>query len=51
MGSFFLIAGQGIRKGVSLGEIDMRSIAPTLAKLLRAPFPTAELPAISVEGP
>lgn len=51
MGSFFLIAGRGIRKGVNLGEIDMRNIAPTLARALRLPFPVAELPALNIEGP
>jgi hypothetical protein len=30
----FFIAGPGIRRGLDLGEIDMRSIAPTLAKAL-----------------
>jgi predicted AlkP superfamily pyrophosphatase or phosphodiesterase len=47
--SFFLVAGKGLRQGASAGEIDMRSIAPTVAKLLGASLPTAEAPAINVE--
>lgn len=43
MRAFFLIAGPAIRKGIDVGDIDMRSIAPTLAKALQLPFPTAEL--------
>ena len=45
MGSTFIIAGKGIRGGADLGSIDMRSIAPTLAKLMGVPFPSAEMPA------
>jgi predicted AlkP superfamily pyrophosphatase or phosphodiesterase len=47
----FVIAGPGIRKGADFGEIDMRSIAPTLAKYLQAPLPTADLPALELEAP
>ena len=39
----FMIAGDGIRNGHDLGTIDMRSIAPTLAKFMEVPFPSAEL--------
>lgn len=46
--SFFALAGDGIRRGVNLGEIDMRSIAPTLARVLGVPFPSADLPAQTV---
>jgi hypothetical protein len=42
MNSSFLIAGPGIPAGRSLGAIDMRSIAPTLAQILGVPLPTAE---------
>ncbi len=49
MGASFLLAGAGIRKGADLGEIDMRSVAPTLAKVLGVPFPSAELPPLDVE--
>jgi predicted AlkP superfamily pyrophosphatase or phosphodiesterase len=45
----FFISGPGIRKDLDLGQIDMRSIAPTLAKYLRIPFPTADLQALGVE--
>jgi len=40
----FFIAGPGIAAGLNLGEIDMRSIAPTLAKMLGVSFPSADLP-------
>jgi len=46
--SFFLIAGQGIRKGANLGEIDMRRIAPTVARVLKVPLPTSEVAALDV---
>jgi hypothetical protein len=49
MGATFLIRGAGIRRGVSLGVIDMRSIAPTVASLLNVPFPTAEMPALDLK--
>ena len=45
----FFISGPGIRRDVDLGQIDMRSIAPTLAKYLRIPFPTADLQPLGVE--
>jgi hypothetical protein len=41
----FIIAGEGIRAGHDLGSIDMRSIAPTLARVMSVPFATAEVPA------
>lgn len=44
----FLIAGTGIREGADVGDIDMRSIAPTLAKVLNVPFPGAELKPLAV---
>jgi hypothetical protein len=34
MRASFAIAGPGIRPGVNVGDIDMRSIAPTLAELM-----------------
>lgn len=46
--AFFLIAGEGIRQNADLGDIDMRSIAPTLAKVLNIPFPSAELKPLGV---
>ncbi|MGA3205805.1 MAG: alkaline phosphatase family protein, partial [Bryobacteraceae bacterium] len=44
----FFIAGPKIKSGVDLGEIDMRSIAATLARAMALPFPTADLPALPV---
>jgi len=40
MRATFMIAGPGIAKK-ALGEIDMRDIAPTLAKLMGVPLPSA----------
>jgi len=48
MRATFLITGPGIRAGLNLGDIDMRSIAPTLAKFLELPFPSADLPALDL---
>ena len=48
MRSSFFLVGPGIPAGKSLGEIDMRSIAPTLAQLLKAKLPDADLPALSL---
>ena len=41
MHATFLIDGPGLAKKGSLGEIDMRDIAPTLAKLMQVPLPSA----------
>jgi hypothetical protein len=43
MKAFFLIAGAGIREKTDLGPIDMRSIAPTLARALNVDFTSADL--------
>ena len=43
MRSTFMMMGKGVAKGRNLGEIDMRSIAPTLAKILDISLPDAEL--------
>jgi predicted AlkP superfamily pyrophosphatase or phosphodiesterase len=48
MRAFFLIAGKGIREGADIGDIDMRSIAPTLAKVLNVSLSGADLPALEV---
>jgi predicted AlkP superfamily pyrophosphatase or phosphodiesterase len=48
MRAFFLIAGSTIRKGADAGDVDIRSIAPTLAKILQLPFPTADLPPLDI---
>jgi predicted AlkP superfamily pyrophosphatase or phosphodiesterase len=41
MRATFIIAGPGVAAHGSLGEIDMRDIAPTLAKLMDVALPTA----------
>ena len=41
----FIVAGEGIARGRILGSIDMRSIAPTLARVMGVAFPSAEQPA------
>lgn len=47
MRSSFMMMGKGVPKGRNLGEIDMRAIAPTLAKALKVDLPSAELPLLS----
>jgi predicted AlkP superfamily pyrophosphatase or phosphodiesterase len=44
----FFIAGPKIKRGADLGEIDMRSIAATLAQAMGLSLPTADLPALPV---
>jgi hypothetical protein len=44
----FFIAGKKIKPSVDLGEIDMRSIAATLAQAMGLKFTTADLPALPV---
>lgn len=46
--STFMLMGKSIPAGKPLGEIDMRSIAPTLARVLEVPLPTAEKPAVDL---
>ena len=48
MRSTFMIMGKGVAKARSLGEIDMRAIAPTLAKAMGGTLPGAEKPAINL---
>jgi hypothetical protein len=48
--STFMIMGKGIPRGRSLGEIDMRAIAPTLAKILKVSLPDAELPGVELSA-
>ena len=43
MRATFLIMGPGIPKGRALGEIDQRAIAPTLAGIMGAAMPMAEV--------
>ena len=40
--------GKGVAAGKDLGRVDMRAVAPTLAKLLGASLPAAELPPIDL---
>jgi predicted AlkP superfamily pyrophosphatase or phosphodiesterase len=42
----FFIAGPGVKAGLDLGEIDMRSVAPTLARALGLALDTADLKAL-----
>jgi predicted AlkP superfamily pyrophosphatase or phosphodiesterase len=49
LASFFM-AGPGIRAGLNLGQIDMRSIAPTLARYLKADLSTADLPPLDLNN-
>ena len=42
MHSTFMIQGPGVGKRGSLGQIDMRDIAPTVAKVLKVDMPTAQ---------
>ena len=46
----FMIMGRGIPSGRSLGEIDMRSIAPTLASILGVGLAGAEVPPLPLSG-
>jgi predicted AlkP superfamily pyrophosphatase or phosphodiesterase len=48
MDSTFILSGPGIRTGYDLARIDMRGIAPTLAKVMGLTFPSAEAPALDV---
>ena len=48
MRSTFMIMGQGVPKAHKLGEIDMRAIAPTLAKTMGGTLPGAEKPALNL---
>jgi predicted AlkP superfamily pyrophosphatase or phosphodiesterase len=42
--STFMVMGKGVAKGKALGEIDMRAIAPTVARILKVKFEGAEAP-------
>jgi len=44
----FFITGPGVRQGLDLGQIDMRSIAPTVAGYLGASMPSADQKALPV---
>ena len=45
----FIVAGPGIAAGKNLGDIDMRAIAPTLARVMGVSFPTADLKPLDVQ--
>jgi predicted AlkP superfamily pyrophosphatase or phosphodiesterase len=45
----FFIAGPNVKSGKDLGEIDMRSVAPTLARALGLKMPSADLPALNIQ--
>jgi hypothetical protein len=49
LASFFM-EGPDVAKGLALGEIDMRSIAPTVARYLGFPFPSADLKPLILAG-
>jgi Type I phosphodiesterase / nucleotide pyrophosphatase len=42
--STFMVMGRGVPRGKALGEIDMRAIAPTVARILKVRFEGAEAP-------
>ena len=48
VGATFIISGANIRRGHDLGRIDMRSIAPTLARVMGFAFPSAEMPPLEI---
>jgi predicted AlkP superfamily pyrophosphatase or phosphodiesterase len=48
MRSSFFLTGPGVAAGLSLGEIDMRRIAPTLARLMGTTLRQAELEPLSL---
>jgi predicted AlkP superfamily pyrophosphatase or phosphodiesterase len=49
MRASFFISGAGIAHHRDLGVIDMRQIAPTVAKILNLPMPTAKAASLSVQ--
>lgn len=49
MRSTFILDGPGVAANHSVGVIDMRRIAPTLATLMHAPLPSAELPPVPLK--
>ena len=48
MRSTFMLMGRGVPAGRSLGEVDMRAIAPTLAAILEVPFASAEVAPVAL---
>lgn len=50
MHAAFFIKGQGVAQARNLGVVDMRQIAPTLAKLLHVKMPGAREPALPIDA-
>jgi predicted AlkP superfamily pyrophosphatase or phosphodiesterase len=48
--STFIVAGPGVARSRDLGVIDIRAIAPTLARLLGTDLPQADLPPIDLSS-
>jgi hypothetical protein len=48
MHASFFVLGRSIAAGRDLGTVDMRQIAPTIAKLLGVALPSAHEPALNV---
>lgn len=53
LGAAFMMAGPGVRAGVTLEEAPMLAVAPTAARLLDVPLPAAEAPPLrdALEAP
>jgi hypothetical protein len=51
MRSSFFLVGPSVPHSNSLGEIDMRQIAPTLAQILGVNLPDAELKPLNIHSP
>ncbi|MGB6191226.1 MAG: alkaline phosphatase family protein, partial [Terracidiphilus sp.] len=49
MHSSFFVLGEGVAHGRDLGTIDMRQIAPTVAKILGVKLPAASQPVLHIE--
>ncbi len=49
MHSSFFVLGEGVAHGRDLGTIDMRQIAPTVAKILGVKLPAARQPVLHIE--
>ena len=48
MRASFFIAGPGIQKGTDIGEIEIRRVAPTLARQLGVSLPSADLKPLEI---
>jgi arylsulfatase A-like enzyme len=45
----FIVAGPGVAKGRDLGVVDLRAIAPTLARILDVPFASADAQPLAIQ--